>query len=241
MRNLASQLTRSAAPALVCAGTFALVAFVAAAAGELPTLDPAAPIDEAYFESSYPATTSFIKGVLLDDLDGDVDVRDLRIHLPESDAPLPDRLCVHLQSIDGRYRGHVAYDLPEAARGPHRLKLGTRYAKRLRRYRARELAALAYLASDCLQRPREVLPLSWGAAGEEAVILVNGLGGDAVLSTPELERQCAASPAGAREAFHLECRLGPLSPGRNVVTVGIYRFEELMDEETVTIWGDGAP
>lgn len=211
---------------------------VAAQQARLPVLEPSVPLQESYQKDFSAASGGLVHGVLLGPLDGQVNLADLRVALPAAGLG-PSKLCVIVQSIDGRYSGEVAYAFPRAAQEA-RLKFPTQFESQLRQYRARELAVLAHLAPDCAQRARSILMTSWGPAPNgPPTLFVNALGGDAQILSGKHQFPCSESPGESFRAFHLECGLPAGLHGPTQVTVAVYRYDELEKQETFMVHRTG--
>jgi hypothetical protein len=125
---------------------------------QVPSLDPSS-FSESRI-SVMNVTGSVRRGLLASPRDSPVDPRSLSVSLP---AVSQKKLCVELGSLDGNYHADVTYDVASASGGVYALRIPTAYASELARYRAAELAVLAYASTQCPGPMEFIAPAFWGA------------------------------------------------------------------------------
>jgi hypothetical protein len=170
------------------------------------------------FRAGVPVSGGIRKGVLVGSPEALVVPDRLVVELP---AAKGWRLCVNIESRDGRYRAELEYSLAGAPGGLTQLQVPTRYAGDLRRYRARELAVLAFVAVSCPGKIERIVPASWGGKSEKAIgltILINSRGDEVEVVDPRNSRtfSCKQAIGDSHLAYDKECVVPPSVGAGNI-------------------------
>ncbi len=172
-------------------------------------LEPAS-FTESYRDEAVPVSGGLRKGVLAGPVTALVVPGLLTTWLP---AQRTGRLCVTIESIDGRYYGELEYELQALPQGHRILWFPTAFEARLREYRARELAVLSYFAPTCDDPIDLILPVAWGdeeLPGGETTLFINSQDMDTQLYLPDADRyiDCDSSPSSRPQlAYDSECSI----------------------------------
>lgn len=108
----------------------------------------------------------FVPGVMVGDPSASVGSRRLQVHVPPGRGSV---LCVRVTSRDGHYQASVVHPL-NGRTGPVALQ-GLR-ERRIRSYRAGDLALRVELGSSCQDPQRTLLPATWGQLSVRGDILL---------------------------------------------------------------------
>ena len=167
--------------------------------------------EEEYRKERVPASGGVRQGVLRGPPEGRVDPSALHVWLPVEGGPT---FCVEIASRDGRYQARMSYAHPGLS-GLYRVAFPTRHTSELRRYRARELASLAYPATECVltSRVRDVYPTQWSneVDSRELTVFVRSGGADVDVRLLSVDGRktglCREPEESGKLAYDTECRL----------------------------------
>ena len=152
----------------------------------------------------------FVKGLAFTTTANAMKREQLSVAIP---AVSHGQLCAYLESIDGRYRAQIVYNLSGVSAGVHNLKLPTQYKQELSRYGVQELAALVFPADSCeyADARQTYLPVRWSTDREPTslAIFVSGRQIDSRIYDPTSDTyyRCMPIDGEANVAYTKVCLL----------------------------------
>ena len=165
-----------------------------------------------------------------------VRLEDLEVILHGAD--LGSRLCIAINSIDGRYEARGSYDISGKPDGTYGLAVPAMKGRNLTMYDASSLGVLAWTQQSCdletaIKAGLKILPVSWGhplIAGE-AVLLLNVFGHDSEIwlepsEVPKFASSAIQSSSLPKISFDTQCRLGLSQRGWLSISLHRWAFEK---------------
>jgi len=198
----------------------------------LAELVPSQPLVEDLRDQWVPVSGRGVVAVVFGDPEAAIDPSILRVRVP---GRLASSLCVSVRSRDGRYAGEARYDLGNVNPGLYRLKFSTKYASKLRAYKAKDLAALVEIKTACQDSvdPVATLAATWsadGTASEVRVFLLNPPQTDAALIGVKDGRMYSTCSALDGAYFNGQCDVKvPPATALDLVVRRHYYENQLMD------------
>lgn len=173
--------------------------------------------------------TGIVQGVAFVPKDGVAKLKELTIDLP---ATVDGGVCVEIHSIDGQYDADLRYQPPGASAGRYVLDFPTKYEGALGRYRAEELATVAYGSAQCPDRnwiQRVIFLTSWQTEVQRSVLtfLVDVRGADAAIATSQRSDTfaCARLKSDIPIAYNARCDVS-VAAGAKVITATLVRWRD---------------
>jgi len=118
-----------------------------------------------------PVSGEIRVGLLYDFNELKVDNESFFIDLPENENTI---LCIQVNSIDGRYRGKLEFNIEGLEAGSYKIDWSSKYSKELKKYSSKELSILSVITNDCQENPSNYVVSSWEKSNSDTVyVLLN--------------------------------------------------------------------
>lgn len=158
--------------------------------------------------SRFPVAGELRMGVMTLSDNPSIDPRLMHVLLP---ATALARLCVQVNSSDGRYHAELRYDVRRVAAGPVGLRMPTRHRRHLSRYQPDQLVILAHLGNYCDGDAESFVVAGWHeVVPGDILIFLNSRVPAYVLAVERGEAKhgtlCLDLP-GSSITFNLRCRV----------------------------------
>jgi hypothetical protein len=193
--------------------------------------------------ANVPAGGEIFRGLHKSPLDARPRFDQVSVALPAGNQ---GRLCVKVETQDGRYLGEASYLIGRRPSPITRaLLLPTMHRGLLEALPIRDISIVAYVAEACAARERLYVPMFPGVArlpAGEIVVLVNSRTPDVIVRVFHEEARryqaCERDTASERQvAFNVECRIDlPAGTHHATLTVARHRGEKVLDPVTVNVY-----
>jgi hypothetical protein len=225
------------------AGTAPILVLGCALTGPLYAQEPALSA-ETFTESLRtlaPSAGEVFRGIHRSALDRRPNLAALSVALPPGDA---GRLCLTVETQDGRYLGQASYVIAQRVRTVQRtLRLPTAHRPLLESQLIRDVSVIAFVAESCRGGSRVYLPVSLGAPPDRdgsVTLLINSRTPGVVVRIFHVESSryadCATDAVTERQvAFNVECRI-VLPGGAQTLTVVRSRAEKVLEPEPIATY-----